>query len=57
MKSPFPKNIKVGSSNRVSVGGALLSGETGYRVEVFHLYQYGEVIAAKGGWVIISERR
>ena len=57
MKSPFPKNIKVGSSNRVSVGGALLSGETGYRVEVFHLYQYGEVILVRGGGVFISERR
>ena len=52
-----PKNIKVGSSNRVSVGGALLSGETGYRVEVFHLYQYGEVILVRGGGVFISERR
>jgi hypothetical protein len=52
-----PKNIKAGSSYRISVSGAILSGETVYGIEVFHLNEDGEVIVAKGGGVIISERR
>ncbi|MBC8284864.1 MAG: hypothetical protein H8E32_13695 [Nitrospinae bacterium] len=52
-----PKKILVGSSYRVSVSGTLLSGETAYGIEVFHLNEYGDVIIAKGGGVIISERR
>ena len=53
-----PKKIRVGSSYKVSVSGTLLSGETAYGIEVFHLIEDGEVIVAKeGGGIIISERR
>ena len=52
-----PKEIKVGSSYRVTVSGTLLSGEIAYGIEVFHLNEDGDVIIAKGGGVIISERR
>ncbi len=51
-----PKKIKVGSSYKISVSGTLLSGETAYGIEVFHLSEDGEVIVASEG-IIISERR
>ena len=52
-----PKNIKVGLSYRIPVSGSLLSGETAYGVGMFHLHEDEEVIVAKGGEVIILERR
>jgi len=40
-----PKNIKAGSSYKILVSGALLSGETAYGVKLVHLNEDGEVNA------------